>query len=131
MSNKGYVVVDSKLNVAFVLLGQCGEVDAHAWHIDALARPQRSIILNVADELVGLFMVNANAKITIVDKNLCALVNVGHKAWVANGNDIASRLLLRTSYYGYDIALMIFNGLFGLGSTNFWAFCVDKYGKVA
>ena len=85
----------------------------------------------MANELISLFVVNANAEVAIVDKNLCAFAKVGHEAWIAYSNNFACGWLFGTANNAHNVALVKLNGLLGLSGTHFGTFGINKNSYVA
>ena len=76
VGDKVDVLLDGIVNVANVALGERGEVDAHARHVDTLAGPQLAIIERFAQQVAVLFTPYYKFKFAVVDENMAAFVEV-------------------------------------------------------
>ena len=120
------VFVDGQQNVAAVALGECGQVDMLAGHVDALVGAQHAVVLYLsinrwADNLLHLHVDGA-----VVEENIVARLHVVSEVGIRHIDDVVRGSHLRPAEDFHHFAGLIVDGVFHVGGANLRSLGIDE-----
>ena len=131
MRDKGHVGVNGKLYVRLVALGESRQVDAHARHVDALARAEGGGVFHQARHVfAGLFLDN-QTEVAVVDQDVHANLHVPHEVRIRHGDALARRGARGVAHDAHAVALLKTDGRLAGRSAHLGPLGVDQDGNAA
>ena len=125
------VFLNGKEDVALVLLGERGQVDVYARHVDRLVGTQFAVVHHYYSKLAAAVLYNLHTQLAVIEQYLVAYLHVVAYIGIRQAYHVVGGVLRRTAHYCNLLASLVVYRCRRARGAYLRSLCVNQDGKMS